>query len=325
VLASLSPDRARYAPHSQLHVYPTADVSRRQRALRRVGRKVAYRLATSDLVEQAAMASGLSRHVAFRRARHYVAGLNADAALAVVRDLQASGLAASVDLFGEDVDDAATANAVVERYLSLAQALAGYPGTYLSLDCSHLGLEADVRACGQRVQQIAKSLPRGARLQLGAEQASRTDAVLSVAFAAAAGGAPVMQTVQANLRRSPRDIEDLARAGVPIRLVKGAYVEPSAIAHAWGAETDAAYVALATRLAALGVDHSLATHDQALLAQLLPALERVAGATVECLLGVRSEDARRLAAAGWNVRIYVPYGERWFRYAARRAAESIGV
>jgi proline dehydrogenase len=293
--------------------------------LRHVGRKATYRLATSDLLEQVAMASGFARHIAFRHARRYVAGLNADAALAVVRDLRESGLVASIDLFGEDVDDAATANGVVERYLSLAEALAGYPGTYLSLDCSHLGLDADVRACGQRVQQIAKRLPSGARLQLGAEQSWRTDAILSVAFAAAAGGAPVMQTVQANLRRSAADIEDLARAGVPIRLVKGAYVEPSSIAHAWGAETDAAYVALATRLAALEADHSLATHDQAILERLLPALDRVAGATVECLLGVRPADARRLAAAGWNVRVYVPYGERWFRYAARRAAESIGV
>lgn len=292
--------------------------------LRHVGRKAAYRIATSDLVEQLAMSSGISRHIAFRHARRYVAGLNADAALAVVHDLRESGLAASVDLFGEDVDDAATANGVVARYLSLAETLAGHPGTYLSLDCSHLGLDADVRACGQRVQQIAKRLPRGARLQLGAERSARTDAILSVALAAAAEGAPVMLTVQANLRRSTRDIEDLARAGVPIRLVKGAYVEPSGIAHAWGAETDAAYVELATRLATLEADHSLATHDQAILERLLPPLERVAGATVEYLLGVRPDDARRLAAAGWNVRIYVPYGERWFRYAARRAAESIG-
>jgi hypothetical protein len=99
--------------------------------LRHVGRKAAYRIATSDLVEQLAMSAGISRHIAFRHARRYVAGLNADAALAVVHDLRESGLVASVDLFGEDVDDAATANGVVARYLSLAETLAGDPGTYL--------------------------------------------------------------------------------------------------------------------------------------------------------------------------------------------------
>jgi proline dehydrogenase len=77
---------------------------------------------------------------------------------------------------------------------------------------------------------------------------------------------------------------------------------------------------LAERLAELGADHSLATHDPALLDRLTRDRHE---ATLEFLLGVRSEDARRLAAAGHQVRIYVPFGPRWFRYYARRAAESI--
>jgi proline dehydrogenase len=132
----------------------------------------------------------------------------------------------------------------------------------------------------------------------------------------------VMQTVQANLRRSPQDVEALVAAEIPIRLVKGAFVEPVEIALPWGAETDAAYVALAERLVALGAPHALATHDQAILERLLPQRPNTG---VEHLLGVRPDDARRLAAGGRQVRVYVPYGERWFRYAARRAAESIGV
>ena len=268
------------------------------------------------------MASGWARHIAFRRARRYVAGLDENAAVAVVRDLRADGLRASVDLFGEDVDDAADADAVVERYLVLATRLATETHAYLSLDCSHLGLDADASACAARVCRIARSLPEGMLLQLGAEQATRTDAVLGIAHAAAGEGLPVMQTVQANLRRSPEDVEALVAAGIPIRLVKGAFVEAGEIALPWGSQTDGAYVRLAERLAELGAPHALATHDQDILARLLPLDP---DSTVECLLGVRPDDARRLAAAGRSVRIYVPYGERWFRYAARRAAESIGV
>jgi proline dehydrogenase len=293
--------------------------------LRRVGRRAAYRVATSERVEALAGCTGFTRHLAFRHARRYVAGLNEDAALAVVRSLRAEGLDASVDLFGEDVDDPLIADALVDRYLALAARLAAYPGSYLSLDCSHLGLEADAGACAARIEAIARGLPPGMRLQLGAEQAARADAIQQIARQHVAAGLPVMQTVQANLRRSPLDVEALAAAGVPIRLVKGAYVEDAAIALRWGAETDAAYVALGRRLAELVADHSLATHDQAILEQLLPAHKDIPGPTVECLLGVRPEDARRLAADGRHVRIYVPYGERWFRYAARRAAESIGV
>jgi proline dehydrogenase len=287
-----------------------------------MGRKAAYRLATSDRIERIAMSSGFTRHAAFLRARRYVAGLDEHAAVAVVRNLRAQGLAASVDLFGEDVDDAATADAVVDRYRSLAERLATEPRAFLSLDCSHLGLDVDAGACSARVQRIARGMPEGMSLQLGAEQSGRADAILEIAREAAEDGLPVMQTVQANLRRSPQDVESLVAAGIPIRLVKGAFVEPAEIALPWGAETDAAYLALAERLVSLGAPHTLATHDQAILERLLP-LRPDTG--VECLLGVRPEDARRLAAGGRQVRVYVPYGERWFRYAARRAAESIGV
>src|ERR1700710_1536705 len=97
------------------------DDSNVRRLARRVGRQAAYGLATSDRIERIAMSSGFTRHAPFRHARRYVAGLDENAVLATVRDLRARGLAASVDLFGEDVDDAATADAVVDRYLALAE------------------------------------------------------------------------------------------------------------------------------------------------------------------------------------------------------------
>lgn len=130
-----------------------------------------------------------------------------------------------------------------------------------------------------------------------------------------------MATVQANLRRSARDVEAMAEAGIPVRLVKGAYVEPAALAHPWGPDTDAAYVRLARQLDGLGAEHSLATHDPMILAQLLAG---GAQRSIEFLLGVREDDARGLARAGHRVRVYVPYGDRWFRCYARRVAESVG-
>ena len=135
-----------------------------------------------------------------------------------------------------------------------------------------------------------------------------------------------MQTVQANLRRSPQDVESLAAARVPIRLVKGAYVEDRGESRSpWGAETDCrlrrAWQAPGrARRRPLARDTRPGDPRAAAAAQ-----NAIPGPAVECLLGVRPDDARRLAAEGRHVRIYVPYGERWFRYAARRAAESIGV
>jgi proline dehydrogenase len=290
-------------------------------SIRSRARQHAVALATSDRLEQLVLRSPSVRRMVLRRALRYVAGLDERAALTVVDDLSLAGLDASVDLFGENADDPVAADAVVERYRTLSGLLGGHPGAYLSLDCSHIALDRDPIACRARVERIAANLSAGARLQLGAEEAARTDAILELARAAAATGAHVMATVQANLRRSPDDVERLVASGVPIRLVKGAYPERPEIAHPWGAETDRAYVALSERLVALGAEHALATHDPALLERLLAGRS---GVHVEFLLGVRPEHAHELVAAGHQVRIYVPYGERWFRYYARRAAESIG-
>jgi proline dehydrogenase len=113
----------------------------------------------------------------------------------------------------------------------------------------------------------------------------------------------------------------LASAGVPVRLVKGAYVEPASVALPYGPETDRAYAALARRLHAAGGDVALAGHDDALCAPLLADLP---GAPCEQLLGVRPDRARALAAAGRAVRIYVPFGGDWLRYFLRRRAEAQG-
>jgi hypothetical protein len=215
--------------------------------LRRLVRRCAFRLGTSDAVERLVLGAPPLRAAATRRARRYV---DEGDALRTVEELAAAGLSPSVDIFGEN-----------------------------------------------------------------------TGATFAVARAVAAEGLPAMATVQANLRRSVSDVEELTVAGIPIRLVKGAYVEAGAVAHPWGPATDAAFVALAERLSDLGADHALATHDPAILSR----LAREGGPlAIEFLLGVRPDEARRLAAAGHRVRIYVPFGSGWFRYYGRRVAESIG-
>jgi len=276
-------------------------------------RSVLVRLATSPTFERAVRATPSGEARAWRSARRYVAGRDAADAVAVARRLAAAGLHASVDLFGEHASADETA-AVVRDYRALCERLAADApaGTWVSLDPSHVAFDA------ASLHEIAAAVPPGRRLQLGAEEASVTDRVLDLVLGAARAGLPVEATLQANLRRSPGDADRLADAGVPVRLVKGAYVERARDALPWGPETDAAYAALARRLHDAGVDVALATHDRA-LRDALPAVARC-----ELLLGVRPDDATVLAAAGRDVRIYVPYGAAWFRYFMRRRAESQG-
>jgi proline dehydrogenase len=279
-----------------------------------LSRRVLFALATSERFERTVRGlPGVER-----RARRYVAGTTADDALAVARGLGAEGLSCSIDLFGERVRDGARADAVVEGYLGLVGRLnEAPPGTFVSLDLSHLALEVSVEACLARVRRIAAALPDGAELQVGAEEERLAAPAQEIVIALSAERLPVWTTLQANLRRSPADADRLIAAGVAIRLVKGAYVESPAVALPYGPQTDAAFRALAGRLQAADARFALATHDPAML-------DAAPGAHIEMLRGVREGDARALARAGRAVRIYVPYGDEWFRYAMRRAAEARG-
>lgn len=98
---------------------------------------------------------------------------------------------------------------------------------WLAIDLSRIGLDIPADFCLAQLERIAATMTPGRLIQIGAEDSSRTDRILDVVLAAIEGGLPVMATVQADLQRSPVDAVRLAAAGVPIRLVKGAYVEPT--------------------------------------------------------------------------------------------------
>jgi proline dehydrogenase len=269
-----------------------------------LSRRVLFRLATSATFERAVRAWPGGEARAWRSARRYIAGETLDEAVAAVRRLEAAGLGTSVDLFGERGTPAG-APAVVRAYEELCAALEP-TAAWVSLDLSHIGFDAAA------LDAIAAAVPPGRRLQLGAEEHATADRVLDLALETFGRRRPIEATLQANLRRSGRDAERLAAAGISVRLVKGAYAERPADARPWGPETDAAYLALARRLLAAGVDVALATHDATLLAE-LPDVRR------EALLGISVA-----GATSRDVRVYVPYGRDWFRYFMRRRAEARG-
>lgn len=285
-------------------------------------RRARFALATSSRFERTVEAVPLLQAGARRRAGRYLAAVDEQAALRVAGELAAAGFAVHLDRFGELVAGRAEARAVGDAYVALAARLTELPNdVHLALDPSNLGLDVDPPLFGEQLDRIAAAAPAGRTITVGAEDAARTDPALEQVLAAAARGVPVTMTLQAALRRSPQDAERLAAAGVPVRLVKGAYVESSALAHPYGPATDAAYATLAAQLVAAGAHLRLGTHDPVLHQRLL-AEGGVAG--VEMLLGVRGPDAVALRQRGIAVGLYVPYGQRWFRYLMRRRAEAVG-
>jgi proline dehydrogenase len=284
-------------------------------------RRARFALATSARWERAVRALPGGEDAAFRFARRYVAGTSLAEALECARRLDADGLASSIDFFGERVSDPTEADRVADEYVAVARALEEIHSAHLSIDLSHIGLDQPGDAVHERLERIGAALPQGRRIQVGAEEERRADRILDTVFAVGRAGGTVSATLQANLKRSSEDADRLAEAGVPVRLVKGAYVEDPAVARPWGERTDLAFLELAHRLHAAGAELAIATHDPVLREALLAALP---GIGVEMLLGVRETDAHALARRGVALRIYVPYGGAWFRYAMRRWAESAG-
>ena len=286
-------------------------------------RAVLFRLATSDPLERAVRATPGGETAAWRAASRYVAGRSLAEALVTAGRLLHDGHGVSVDLFGELVRDTATADHTTDEYISLAAAMPTPPAdAWLALDLTHLALDSDPAGAADRLAAVAMALPDGRRVQVGAEDAARTDAVLSC-ITDVAGRGPgdrLGATVQANLHRSPADADRLVDAGVHVRLVKGAYVESTG-AFPYGEATDVAYLRLGHQLAGRGATWAMATHDARLREALLLAHGRV---PVEQLLGVRPEVLDELRGRGVPTRVYVPYGPDWFRYWLRRVAESRG-
>ena len=288
-----------------------------------IDRRVLFRLATSQRFERMVKRVPGGEAAAWRAASRYVAGASRSDAVDGAARLTGQGHAVSVDLFGERIVDPGAADRVLEAYLELIGALPRPPAdVWLSVDLSHLALVTDPSRTAERLAEIARGLPAGRRVQVGAEEAAHTDAVLACVLDVAGRGLAerVGATVQANLVRSPADADALAAAGVHVRLVKGAYVETTG-AHAFGEPTDVALLRLAFRLAEREVPWSLATHDARLREAVLLAHGPVA---VEQLLGVRPDALDDLHARGVPTRVYVPYGAEWFRYWVRRVAESRG-
>jgi len=288
----------------------------------RLDRRLLYAAATSDRLEAFVHRWPPLRRAAYARAGRVVAGESLSEALATLKQLVEQGFAVSVDRFGEGLNDVDRVAGLIEEYRALSRVLSEVDGDiYLDVVPSHVGLDISVEYFCDQMLQVASFLPARARLEVSAEESHRTPRIIEGVLRLAEEDVPVVATLQANLRRSESDAYRLVDSGIPVRLVKGAYLESSAVAYEWGEQVDVAFVRLAHQIVERGGTMAIATHDPVIREALLRALD---GCGIEMLFGVRPDDALDLVSRGHQVRIYVPYGSDWFRYWMRRVAESRG-
>jgi proline dehydrogenase len=259
--------------------------------------------------------------------KRFVAGETLAEALAVCRALEAGGLTATLDHLGENVTNLDEAQASLNDYL---EAWDGIKKAGLSADTSlkltQFGLDLSTEACVGLVARLAEvARDAGRRIEIDMESSAYTDRTLAVVEQVHKRFGNVRAVVQAYLYRSEKDVERLCRLGVPVRLCKGAYLEPGEKAFPDKAEVDANYVKLIRYLIQNGNEPAIATHDEAMIDSALLAVGGQGLARdkyeFQMLYGVRRDLQQKLARRGHRVRVYVPYGREWYPYFMRRLAE----
>ena len=265
--------------------------------------------------------------LAKRLATRFVAGDTLDQALGVARRVGSEGIAITLDHLGESVASLEEAAEARDVYLNALSALhdAGIEGN-VSLKLTQFGLDFSYDQCRANVEQLvlrAASLNGFVRVDM--ESSACTQRTIDLVADLHARYRAVGVVIQACLYRSRNDIEGLCRSAIRVRLCKGAYLEPASVAFPRKSDVDRNFVELMKLLLDRGAYPAIATHDENIVRQTEAyAAERGiprAAFEFQMLYGIRRDLQRRLAAEGYRLRLYVPFGKAWYPYYMRRLAE----
>jgi len=262
-----------------------------------------------------------------RLSRRWVAGEKLEDALQVVATLNASGLSATLDHLGENVNTPKEARAACDTVLDMLDAIHQRGlDCNVSLKLTQLGLDLSLDMCRQHLCEIlSKAAGYGSFVRIDMEGSPYTMRTLAMVHEMHRQFDNIGAVIQAYLQRSDKDVTELLAAKIRVRLCKGAYQEPPEIAYQRKQDVDRNFVQLSQELLSSGIYHGIATHDPKMIEA---AIDHVRSNNIpasafefQMLYGIRRDLQKKLRADGWNVRIYIPWGTHWFGYLTRRLAE----
>ena len=263
--------------------------------------------------------------------RRFLPGEGFEAALSAAVAFKAQRIGALFTRLGENVTDMAEAQAVVEHYESvLTQSAAAGIDFEISVKPTQLGLDIDAEAAYANLLRLAKAAAAvNSFLWIDMEGSAYTDRTIDIYSRVRRDQPRTGVCLQAYLLRTAADIAKLVPLEPAIRLVKGAYSEPAAIAFQAKKDVDANYLALSTlmlhEVAREKLRLVLGTHDVELVGR-IAALARTlrlqrAQLEINMLYGIRTDDLARLAAEGYVAKDLIAYGDAWYAWYLRRLAE----
>jgi proline dehydrogenase len=270
-----------------------------------------------------------NNRLARRAASRFVAGETIDDAMRAVRDLNARGVSATIDLLGESVSRADEAAAAAAEYVALLDRIAADGlDANVSVKLTAMGQDVSEEACLANITAVLeRARVHGSFVRLDMESSAYTERTLTLFREELFPRYPeqVGIVLQSYLFRTAEDVERAIAMQCRVRLCKGAYKEPPEVAFPDKKDVDANYVRCMERLLSAGKYPGIATHDEAIIrhAREYAAREGIGTERFEfqMLYGVRRDLQEQLARDGYRIRVYVPYGTHWYPYLMRRLAE----
>jgi proline dehydrogenase len=286
------------------------------------------RAAILHAAESARLQRLVQRHGKRVGAARFVAGETLDECVAVLRKLNDSGLRANTTLLGEAIPNVEGAAAVTDEYEQILERLVAEKlKANVALKLTHLGLAFDEEVTYGNVERlVARAGELGNFIRIDMEQSDYVDVTLRIYERLRDAGHDSVGTVlQSYLYRTADDLERLLPRTPSLRVVKGAYLEPAAIAYPEKRDVDRAFVELVQRGLRGGAYIAVATHDEGIIRQVqaFATGEDISRDRFEfqMLYGVRPGLQRSIAAEGYKVLVASPFGPDWYPYLMRRLAE----
>ncbi len=287
-------------------------------------RKTMLTLADSEFVTRTVTKNRLTRDLAFR----FVAGESLDDSIAASRNLLESGMTLTLDLLGEHVTDPALAQKAADEYCTILDRIAelGIAST-ISVKLTMLGLDiSDDFARDLMIRILDKAQFHGNFVRIDMEGSAYTQRTLDIFYSLhEIYGDTVGIVLQSYLYRTERDVEDVIERGAKVRLCKGAYAEPETHAYPRKEDVDAAFRRQMERLLDDGIYPAIATQDDAIIDVARGYVMRMgidkSRFEFQMMYGIRRELQEELVREGYNLRIYVPFGDMWYPYFMRRMGE----
>ena len=261
--------------------------------------------------------------------KSYVAGYSSNEVLSIVEELNSQGFSATIDILGEHVKDLDISKNITQQYCELFENINSKSiDSNISVKPTHIGLDISKNVVLENFNKIIEvARDKSNFLRIDMESSNNTDDTFEIYKSLKNKYSGVGVVLQAYLKRSINDIENLASPKFNARICKGIYKEDSEIAYKEQDMINNNFLEMAKLMLQKNSYACFATHDQQLIDSLVELVEKMKIETTkfefQVLYGVpMNGKLEKLISKGYKVRIYVPFGPDWYEYSLRRLKEN---